>query len=263
MTVNKEIATIYLMNLFTSFLALTLLTSPLAEAKCAKRTVKIAVLDTGFGYNDLGHDANLCKYEHMDFSVEKQFTSNYNTKTSIPLDIHSHGTNVTGLIDRYARRTKVDYCIVIVKYFSDNQSGDVNLWASQLAWEYAIKIKADIVNYSGGGPCDDDKEKALVKRFLDQGGKVVAAAGNEAQNLNVRGNSYCPAQADPRVIVVGNHTATGSISQFSNYGKQVTRWEIGVDQEVYGIKMTGTSQATAIATGKIVAEMQNKCDRGF
>jgi hypothetical protein len=55
--------------------------------------------------------------------------------------------------------------------------------------------------------------------------------------------------------VVGNVDRSGKIANNSNYGKSITRWEIGVNVKAYGLIMSGTSQATATATGKIVAGM--------
>lgn len=47
-------------------------------------------------------------------------------------------------------------------------------------------------------------------------------------------------------------------SDTSNFGKLVTRWETGEEQTAYGITRSGTSQSSAIATGKIVNEMYQK-----
>lgn len=47
-------------------------------------------------------------------------------------------------------------------------------------------------------------------------------------------------------------------SDASNFGKPIKRWEVGETQTAYGITLSGTSQATAIATGKIVGELYKK-----
>lgn len=64
---------------------------------------------------------------------------------------------------------------------------------------------------------------------------------------------------DKRIVVVGNKDSFGTRIKSSNYGKLVNRWEIGENQEAYGITLTGTSQATAVATGKLIGENKNKC----
>lgn len=232
-----------------------------AEHKQCKSVTTVAVLDTGFGYNNLGHSAKLCKFGHKDFSVDQRYSAEYGTKDKIPLDIHGHGTNIVGVIADNAKIT--NYCFVIIKYYSIKQDGKQSVEASNKALEYAANIGADFINYSGGGPERSDRETKAVKRFLDNGGKFIAAAGNEGTNLDLIENAYYPAMDDKRIIVVGNNNFYGVRSYKSNYGKVVKRWELGENVTGYGLTMTGTSQATAVATGKILSERKNTCDIGF
>lgn len=246
-----------LMKLFVSLI--TFLYANMAFGAC-KPTV-VAVLDTGFGFEGRGHEAKLCKFGHKDFSIDKRYSAQYGTKDKIPLDIHGHGTNIVGVISDNTKITS--YCFVIVKYYSDMQSSQQNLAASTKAIQYANSIGADFINYSGGGPVLDEQEQRAVKTFLSRGGKFVAAAGNEKEDLDSPENGYYPAMDDIRVISVGNNNFYGVRSYTSNYGKRITRWEKGENVTGYGITMTGTSQATAVATGKILSERKNKCDIGF
>lgn len=241
---------------------LSLLIASQSYADCKDMPVKIAVLDTGFGYQDKGHQAKLCNYGHMDFSIDRQFTKNYMTKTPVPLDVHGHGTNIVGIIDDYARKAHINYCIVIIKYYSDDQPGWLNLAITIQAIKYATNIGVDFINYSGGGPQTDPAEKLAVKKFLDKGHTFVAAAGNEGEELGKFGSAYYPAMEDKRVIVVGNLCKNGVKCKTSNYGSVVNRWEVGEDVTAFGITMTGTSQSTAVVTGKLVSESNNKCDIG-
>lgn len=237
-----------------------------AEAKhCGKSPIRIAVIDTGFGFRDKGHSAKLCKYGHKDFTLDRQFSTSYDTKTPVPTDTNSHGTNVAGIIDEYASKGHTgadEYCLVILKYYSDQQTGDQNLLAEIKAIKYATNIKADIVNISGGGEWFDYEEYLTVEKYLDTRGKLVVAALNEHKNLDLQGNKAFPAMYDKRIIIVGNKNIYGVKSNSSNYGSVVTRWEVGENVTAYGITMTGTSQATAVATGKIASESGNKCDIG-
>lgn len=235
-----------------------------AEAtRCNRPPIKIAVLDTGFGYQDKGHEAHLCRYGHKDFTYDQKYVTSYFTTDPVPYDFHSHGTNIAGIIDDYASRANVNYCIVIIKYYSDSQTGEQNMLASTRAFNYAANIKADYINYSGGGPDTNMFERAAVERFLNHGGHLVAAAGNDNAELNLQGHTFYPAMYDKRIIVVGNTCLDGVKCITSNYGDAVSRWEIGENVTAYGIAMTGTSQATAVATGKIVSKSNNKCDTGL
>ena len=218
------------------------------------RPVTIAVIDTGFGYYNVGHGAKLCQYGHMDFSIIQKFTAAYGTQDLVPEDLDGHGTNIVGIIDGYLKKTNIDYCIVIIKFYSSSQSGNQNEEGTIKAIEYATNIHADYINYSGGGPDLSTDEQIAVKKFLDQGGVLVAAAGNENHNLDLPQYTYCPALDDSRVISVGNLGRDGKKYYSSNYGSAITEWEIGEDVMVYNISRTGTSQATAVATGKLVAK---------
>jgi len=230
----------------------------------------VAVIDTGFGYSPrtatspqkLIWDERLCKnIEHKDFSNDHALAS---VNVRYPLDINGHGTNVIGLIERYAEKGIANYCILVVKYYSDKQTGLENAAASLKAIKYAIDSGANIINYSGGGPNKDPSEVRLVRKFLDAGGIFIAAAGNDDKNIGLPGNAYYPAMDDPRVTVVANMRATAFFekSSTSNYGTPVKYWEIGENQTAFGITMTGTSQATAIHTGKILADTPSNCDQG-
>lgn len=215
------------------------------KAHAENRLIKVAVIDTGFGYS--GSNANtkhLCKSEHVDLT-SKQVYSKYDNVGFVPLDSHGHGTNIAGIIDNNLKNE--NYCLVIIKYWASNEYNDEN---SLKAIAYATKIHADIINYSGGGTAKDEKEVKLVKAYLDQGGIFVAAAGNEKMDLTVQG--YYPAMDDPRVKVVGAIDTDGDKATFSNFGKRVNFWEIGEKVEGNGLVLSGTSQATAVETAKFV-----------
>ncbi len=212
----------------------------------ANATTKVAVIDTGFDLDNPRH-VKLCKDGHKDF-----------TNTNIK-DSHGHGTHIAGLIANNADNS--DYCLVILKYYpAKNQ-----LLSSLNSLKYAIFMKVDIINYSGGGTDKSELECKLIKQALDQGIKVVAAAGNERSDLALKG--YYPALCDERVVVVGtDHKRLPA----ANYGAPIKYLEDGLN--VVSIlpnnrtgTMSGTSQATAIRTGKIVKQIDTskqimRCD---
>lgn len=229
-------------------------------ANCKQNVV--AVIDTGFGFNDKSKEAKLCKVGHKDFTSQKKFQTFSGVKTPVPLDTHGHGTNIVGIIEKYAKFGDTNYCILVLKYFNQNDSGYNNLNATIDAINYAIGLKADFINYSAGGEDPSEREKEAIEKFLNQGGHFISAAGNSGKNLDLPGNDYYPAKYDKRITVVGSLDEKGKKSESSNFGKVVNRWERGVSVEGYGLTMSGTSQATAIATGKIVSQNKNQCDIG-
>lgn len=262
MTLNREFAILKSMKTLLLFLTLFSIAYPYsASAKCRKEPIKIAVIDSGFGFLNRGHGAKLCQYGHRDFTTDYYVSKSYNTKDVVPIDFMGHGTNIVGIIDSYLNKTKINYCIVIIKVFTTAQSGMASIEASIEAFQYANNINADYINYSGGGMMGNTAEKEAVEKFLDRGGHIVAAAGNENLSLDIPENAFYPAMYDKRIIVVGNKDAFGKRALMSNFGNTITRWEIGENITAYDITGSGTSQATAVATGKIIVENGNKCDR--
>jgi subtilisin family serine protease len=228
---------------------------------CNKKPIIVAVIDTGFGVDTMRLNVKLCKFGHKDFT-DGATSLEYNTKDGVPVDSHGHGTHIAGIIDAFGKKANINYCLVILKYYVPNAYDATNLANTIKAINYAKNIHADYINYSGGGPMKSDEEVTAVKEFLDQGGKFLAAAGNEGSNLDWR--HFYPAQDDPRVTIVGAVDDKGERIPMSNFGKDVKRTELGknvkVCDESMCMTMSGTSQATAIATGKMLAQEKNTCN---
>lgn len=214
-----------------------------ALAKEHSKLLKVAVIDTGLDKSAITH---LCSSGHKSFASRDPLKDN-----------HGHGTHVGGLIEQAAHGSK--YCMISLQFF-DPTSPDTNTRASLVsAIDSAIKLKVDYINISAGGVLPDKQEKKLITKALNRHIKVVVAAGNESSNLDKK-CSFFPACYDNRLVVVGNMTAKGTKFFDSNYGSVVNRWEMGTDvysklpgHNLLG-KMTGTSQATAIATGKLLKQ---------
>lgn len=221
-------------RLFILF-ALSFFFYQVADAK----TITVAVIDTGFDFKGSWTTVKpkLCKYGHKDF-----------TGTGLT-DNHGHGTHVAGLIAK--GNEKVDYCLVILKYWNDR--GDANtINTSTNALRHAIDIGVTMINYSGGGVQVSEEEQRLILKALNKGITIVVAAGNERND-----KPYYPAAYDKRIIVVGSKDQYGNRLPSSSYGPNVDFYELGKDiystlpNNQYGY-MTGTSQAAAITTGKIL-----------
>ena len=227
-----------------------------ADFSYAKKPIIIAVIDTGFAFTQESlAEKHLCKYGHKDFTPDQQWAKYLDTMDKIPLDMHSHGTHIVGIIDKNAGKS--GYCFVIIKIFPRNTK-EYNTVYSEEALKYINNLKPDIVNYSAGGPDFDQTEYEQIEKYLDRGGIFVAAAGNNGQNLNMKNNTYYPAMYDDRIKVVGNLQRNGSQHPTSNYGRMVRYWEIGTDVRAFGMTGSGTSQATAVETGKTVRELKRR-----
>lgn len=226
-------------SLFLAFIVM-------APFRALGKTLTVAVIDTGI---DSISNKKLCKKGH------KSFVSRLPDALS---DENGHGTHVAGLIVKNAG--DADYCLVAMKYYSWRNSPQVNFQNFKAALRYAINIKVDYINISGGGGNPDREEFELIQAALKKKIKVIVAAGNEDHDLSAHCDYY-PACYDPKIVIVGNLQSTSNStltrSPSSNYGSNVNRWEIGTELEsdLPGGKlgtMTGTSQATAVATGKMI-----------
>lgn len=220
----------------------------------AKKIV-VAVIDSGFAYTTESlATKHLCKYGHRDFTEDQRWVKYLDTVDPVPQDFRSHGTQMTGIIEKNAG--KANYCFVILKIFPKNTVVD-NTPLSRKAFRYATDLKVDIINYSAGGVEYDLIEYNEVIKYLNQGGILVASAGNNSENLDEKGKTFYPAMYDSRIKVVGNlEKYTGSHHYTSNYGKVVKYWEIGTDIGAFGMHGTGTSQAAAVKTGKLVKKLR-------
>lgn len=228
--------------------------------KRKKKRIMVAVIDTGLDESLMNKDW-VCPEGHKDFSG-----NGLN-------DTHGHGTHISGLVDQYAKdyiflknkkapkdidNVEADYCQIIIKYY-DPKSSD-NLENTIKAFRWAIDQHVDIINYSGGGLEANKAEKAVVQEALDKGIKFVAAAGNERSDIDM--HPYYPAMYDKRIFIVANLVSPDSreVASSSNTGKSINTYEIGTNilsrlpGSTFGY-MTGTSQAAAIKSGKLVREM--------
>ncbi|AYF43645.1 MULTISPECIES: S8 family serine peptidase [Halobacteriovorax] len=219
----------------------------------AKQDVVVAVIDTGIDpthpflkdnlYVPKGQ-AGLSNFG-LDFSKGAK-----NVKT--PYDKNRHGTHVSGIIKSVFPNVK----ILPLKYYNRNASGKDNLNSTIKALRYAVDLGVDIINYSGGGPEPDLEELEILKKAERKGIIVVAAAGNEQENIDNSKSAYYPASYKlSNIITVTAHNQSMQILNSSNWGVET------VDVSAPGYKinsaiptqrnglLTGTSQATAFVSG--------------
>lgn len=213
----------------------------LAIPSFAAQPYKVAVIDTGIAP---GYHVKLCKTGHLDLA-----------KPDVYSGAGLHGTNISGLIEREAGN--VNYCQMIVRWWKENLTSKQEIHNMAVSINFAIDNGAKIINISGGGSLPYPEEQAAIKKALDKGIIIVAAAGNNGEDLSKNCNYY-PACYDKRIIVVANLNPDGSRHYLSNYGKQVTHSVIGVNQCIDKLCMTGTSQSTAIVTGRLVNQHFSK-----
>ncbi len=247
--------------------------------------VVVAIVDTGvdlnhpdlknnvwmnqgeIGKDDLGKDkrTNGVDDDENGF-IDDVHGWNFVDNNSNVMDFHGHGTHIAGIIGAEGGNNvgisgvSPKVSLMALKYY-DQKDPSNNLMNSIKAIEYAIKMNARIINYSGGGL----EPSVLEEKFLAEVERkeilFVAAAGNEHSNSDVK--PYYPADYGFNNIIsvtaiAQGHKKDGSggnILKTSNYG--VSSVDIAapghhiystLPKGQYGY-MTGTSQATAFVTG--------------
>jgi subtilisin family serine protease len=138
-----------------------------------------------------------------------------------PTDGNGHGTAVAGIIGARGNNgiggtgVAQDARIMAVRVLGDDAAGTTATVVEGM--RYALAHGARIINLSLSGP---DRSQALeeqIQAAQTQGVLVVAAAGNEGTNLDVR-PSYPAAYPEPNVLAVASTGASGGLSSFSNRG---------------------------------------------
>lgn len=174
---------------------------------------------------------------------------NFVTNSKLISDQNGHGSHISGIISQVAPESPQ----MILKYYDANSSAESNVRNTLKAFLYAIQMKAQIINFSGGGPGEDRRELEILKMAEKKNILLVAAAGNDG--LNTDKKKYYPANYGLRnILSVTALDQNGHIPYFGNFGfKTVHLAAPGVEipsnlRLGSQGKMSGTSQATAFAS---------------
>ncbi|HMN69585.1 MAG TPA: S8 family peptidase, partial [Bdellovibrionales bacterium] len=183
-------------------------------------------------------------------------------------DDHGHGTHIAGIIGAEGGNgigisgVSPKVSLMALKYYDAKGSDVNNLVNTVKAINYAVDKNCNIINYSGGGIAPSPEEKTAIERAMKKGILFVAAAGNERSNSDIR--KYYPADYGlPNILSVTAIDRFKNVLPSSNYGEQTVDVAAPGNDIIstlpngqYGF-MTGTSQATAFATGVAALVMAN------
>jgi thermitase len=194
---------------------------------------------------------------------------NFVSNSSDLTDNHGHGTHIAGIIGAEAGNKKgiagiaPEVSLMVLKYYDPKVPSTDNLKNTVNAIKYAVKMKANIINYSGGGTEFSKDEHDAIEEARKQGILFVAAAGNERSNSDH--HKYYPADYGlSNIISVTAIDPSTEVLSSSNYGTQTVDIAAPgqnilstLPNNAYGY-MTGTSQATAFVTGAAVLVMAHR-----
>lgn len=197
-------------------------------SKSSKKII-VAVIDTGLDVEHQDVKANVYNIEGDTFG---EIT-----------DTVGHGTHVSGIISAVCDKVS----IMALKY--------TDFASSLKAIRYAIDHGADVINYSGGGKGSSSEEYSLFKEAEQKGIILVAAAGNDGEDIGKF--PYFPAAYGlTNIISVAATDRNNNLIRESNYGAGVDIAAPGLDifsslpGNRYGL-LSGTSQAAAFVSGAV------------
>jgi subtilisin family serine protease len=177
----------------------------------------------------------------------------------LPYDTHGHGTHIAGIIGAQSANGMgisgicPEVLIMPLKYYDSGSNGMNNLTNTVKAIQYAVKLGANIINYSGGGAEPAAAERAAIEEAERKGILFVAAAGNDGHDNSA--SPYYPASYPlDNIIGVASVNQKNQLLSSSNFGSPVhiAAPGLGILSTIPGGKfgtMSGTSQATAFVTG--------------
>src|SRR6266516_3742844 len=200
--------------------------------------IGIAMVDSGI---DPGHKAFLGTNEQNRIVYSRDFTGENRTD-----DPFGHGTHVAAIAAGNGRIAEAKYIgiapnanIINLRVLNSQGLGTVSRTLSALDWLLANHATYNIrvVNMSLGTPAIDsytnDPVCRAVRRLVDAGVIVVAAAGNNGKNSagqKVYGQIHCPGN-EPAAITVGASNTFGTngrnddgVASFSSRGPTRSGW---------------------------------------
>lgn len=256
------------------------------NAELAQRDVIVAIIDTGadlkhrelqdyiwtnpgeFGLDQNGRDKSSNGVDDDDNGfVDDLHGWNFVDNKPQVEDTNGHGTHIAGIVKTESLKNSTDgkshVKLMILKYYNPDGSDTQNIDNTVKAINYAVRMKAQVINYSGGGSLPNTQELEALKKAERARIFVVAAAGNN--NNNTDQTKYFPANYPLKnIITVAATNNSGELVDFSNYGPQSI--EVAAPGErilsslpggKYGF-MSGTSQATAYVSGFVARQLASR-----
>lgn len=251
------------------------------------KPVLVAVIDTGAdirhkalnpfiwtnegesGLDALGRDKATNNIDDDDNGfVDDLHGWNFVDNTNDVSDQLGHGTHIAGIIKsefvsrRGPSENLAELRMMILKYYDPKSNDRDNINNTVKAIQYAAKMGARLVNYSGGGSDPSESERHAIEKARDEKITFIAAAGNNRSDTDFL--KYYPANYRlENIISVAATDSDGSLESFSNYGKNSVDLAAPgksiystLPGNAYGF-MTGTSQATAFVTGAAARLLAN------
>lgn len=235
-----------------------------SKTKCSK----IAVLDTGIDVTHPDLQGNIWRNsKEIDGNgkdddgngwVDDYYGVNTRVGSGSGIDNDGHGTHVAGIIGARGNNgnSVTGVCwngsIMSVKFMGRLGIGSGSDAAEGI--RYAVRMGAKIINASFGSSENSSTVHDAVKYAKEKGALIVAAAGNEASDID-RSPVYPASYTDGNVLSVAATDQNDELASYSNFG------DVAVDVAAPGTEIlstyiggeyaviSGTSMAAPVVAG--------------
>ncbi len=179
-----------------------------------------------------------------------------------PGDDNGHGTQVAGIVGAVGNNaigiSGVSWTarLMAIKFLDADGMGTTSDAITSI--DYAIAEGASVINASWGSDARSIALESAISRAADAGVLMVAAAGNEARNIDV--SPVYPASYDSsNIIAVAATDRNGHLAEFSNWGRSsvilgapgVSILSTAAENDDAYMTISGTSAAVPFVTGAV------------
>ena len=227
--------------------------------------IYVALLDTGIQYDHEDLAANMGRDKDGNFGRNLVSVPN----AANPMDDNGHGTHLAGIIGAAGNNelgtAGINWTVKLLAVKVLDGNGAASYGHVIAGLDYVLEQKSKgldirVANMAFGGwtpPVADlatDPLAIACKSLSDAGVLLVAAAGNEGQNIasaggGYKGNAIYPAAfAFPEMVAVAAIAQNGALAKFSNFGPSVD-----ISAPGYEVKSTALGGAYASLNGTSVA----------
>jgi len=199
--------------------------------------VTVAVIDSGIvnGHEDINYGNVLTGTCYTYEYINRHWTVVETTGSSATADVTGHGSFVSGIIAAQINNFKGiagitdEVNILPLKCFASEETTEAQILA---AIQDAITAGVDVINMSFGSEYYSQAEEDILQTAANAGIILVAAAGNDGDDIDKYGVYNYPAAYDC-VISVGSVDPSGNISYFSQVNDSV--WVAAPGEDILSI----------------------------
>ena len=222
--------------------------------------VIVAVLDSGVNYRHEDIAANIWRNPAPTFGDVNGASFVNGVRTNDPADVQGHGTHCAGILGATGNNANglagVAWRVQIMPVRIMSAEGLIATSDFAAGVDYAIGHGAQIINVSLFTDTHSQADLAVIRAARDAGVILVAAAGNEAANVDTSPRYYPGAYPLDNIVAVGASTRTETLASYSNYGAWVDVVAPGSNilslffgNNTGGLTLSGTSMAAPHVVG--------------